>query len=309
LHRAGWNEKKRLGGSDRLRRRRPALTQSRSRLKFPLKNPAKKPSAVRLLAADSANPPLALAGLRRLTSGAAPHTEREVWSPARQKRRRALLSAVVLAGALMPACRRSQQREPGDAGPKEIGRACASACAALVTAGCGLPGLSEADQPRCVDSCLKTAALAQKAGCLELHAAHLACVSTAQPDCARLRCSAGTCLQQGTGIAGCADRHGRLTQCLAPCASAGITQVFNRDVEGRPVQLEVVRGGCAECPKQTRPGAPAGAPCSSHSVCAEHCCNCTGRVVHYLARACVAGRCAGREAACELRVPEAALCR
>ena len=188
-------------------------------------------------------------------------------------------------------------------------RACASACAALVTAGCDLPGLSEADQPRCVDSCLRTEALAQKAGCLGLQAAHLACVSTAHPECATLRCSAGTCLQQGTGIPGCADRHARLTQCLAPCASAGITQVFNRDVEGRAVQLEVVRGGCAACPKQTRAGAAAGAPCTSHSVCAEHCCGCTGRALHYLARACVAGRCAARDEACQLSVPDAGLCR
>jgi hypothetical protein len=221
----------------------------------------------------------------------------------------ALPSALLAAVALTLACRRAQQRASDDAGPGDLGRACASACAALVTAGCGLPGLSEADQPRCLESCLRTAALAQKAGCAGLHAAHLACVSTGQPDCATLRCSAGTCLQQGTGIPACAAAHQRLTQCLSPCASAGITQVFNRDVEGRPVRLELVRGGCTECPKQTRPGAPSGAPCTSHSVCAEHCCGCTGRILHYLARACVSGRCAGRGEACALRVPEAALCQ
>lgn len=247
--------------------------------------------------------------MRCLTSVESLDTERGVRSWARQKPWCAALGAVALGLVLTPACRRSQQRERADAATVDVRRACASACAALVTAGCGLPGLSESDQPRCVDSCLRTGTLAHKAGCPELHAAHLECVSTAQPNCASLRCSAGTCLSQGTGIPACAGRHGRLAQCLAPCAAAGTTQVFNRGIEGRKVQLEVVRGGCAECPKQTRPGAPAGAPCTSHSVCTEHCCGCSGRVLHYLARACVAGRCATSAEACGLEVADAELCR
>jgi hypothetical protein len=80
-------------------------------------------------------------------------------------------------------------------------------------------------------------------------------------------------------------------------------------LEERPVQLELVRGGCSACPKQTRAGAAPGAPCTSHSVCAEHCCNCTGRELHYLARACIAGSCATREQACRLSVPDVRPCQ
>jgi hypothetical protein len=206
-------------------------------------------------------------------------------------------------GALQ--CRRSSPQV--DAGP-DASRLCASACATLVTAGCSFPGLSEADQPRCVKSCQRSAALARRASCTAHHAAYLECVSRARPDCSSLRCSASTCLEQGTAGASCAEAFARLSGCQAACQQAGTTQLFNRVLSGRRVALEIVRGGCAPCPPRTAAGAGAGAACQSHVVCEQHCCLCAGRTVHYLARACSEGTCLSREEACGLSGSEFSAC-
>ncbi|HLV65040.1 MAG TPA: hypothetical protein VKY73_04485, partial [Polyangiaceae bacterium] len=66
----------------------------------------------------------------------------------------------------------------------------------------------------------------------------------------------------------------------------------------REVHAELVGGGCTEPKAPPKPGAPAGSPCTHHSVCGAVECACPGHGATYLARACVEGRCAEAPAVC-----------
>jgi hypothetical protein len=181
--------------------------------------------------------------------------------------------------------------------------ACASACAALVSAGCERQGLRTEDQVRCVDECTKRGVELAPAHCGDQRAAYLTCVARAAPDCARLDCSAANCLEHATGLESCRAQHSSWRACVAPCLDPGSTHVGERVVRGdtgdAKVGAELVRAGCGECPTP-KPGAPPGSPCTAASVCGQVCCKCPKGPASYLARACVDASCRAGNEACEL---------
>ncbi|HLV21454.1 MAG TPA: hypothetical protein VKZ49_11245 [Polyangiaceae bacterium] len=216
--------------------------------------------------------------------------------PARQRRAAGLGAACVSAWVLLgPACQ--SRHDPPPLALSE--QACTSACASFTHPGCGRAGLLPADQARCASACVSTAR-ALPAACHEPFRAYLACVGRARIDCARATCSAAVCVEQGEGVLGCEGELAHYRECAEPCAFAGMSHVAERRVSGKRVQSELVRAGCAECPKKLGRAAPAGAPCQAASVCSQHCCACPSGPARYLARACVDGTCADPSAACQV---------
>jgi hypothetical protein len=210
--------------------------------------------------------------------------------------RRALV-LLSLASAACGRCSDGRLEEPADA------RACASACAALVSAGCERPGLTPADAPRCASACVARNDELAGSGCAERRRAYLGCVSTTSIDCASARSAAAVCIEQREGIVGCAHEHADYMACIAPCLHAGAEHQAERtlSVGGRErrLQAQSVRLGCAPCPDTPKPGAAPGSACQSPKVCAERCCTCPDARVRFSTRVCVDARCAGDDA-CEL---------
>jgi hypothetical protein len=226
--------------------------------------------------------------------------------------------APILCGEGLPEGRRSEIRylvlivcalpvvgcrsEPEAASTHE--QACASACAAIVSAGCERPGLNRADHPRCVSACLERQALVAQAGCEAKRLDYLTCVGRAELACDRAQCAAAVCLEHASGLAACEREHRAFRSCIAPCEGAGTIHVGERSLEftgrTRRIQAEVTRAGCAGCPKTLRPAAPPGSPCQTHTVCSEYCCRCPGSKAIYTARTCRHGLCVGEDEACAL---------
>jgi len=181
--------------------------------------------------------------------------------------------------------------------------ACASACAALVSAGCERQGLRREDQARCVEACVKRGLELAPARCQEKRAAYLTCVARATLDCARLDCSAPICLEHATGLENCRGEHASWRACIAPCLDPGSTHLGERVVRGATgdakVGADVARVGCGEC-SAPKPGAPTGSRCEASGVCGQVCCQCPAGPASYLARACVNASCAGGNEACEM---------
>lgn len=179
------------------------------------------------------------------------------------------------------------------------GRDCASACAALVTAGCDRPELAPDQARACEQACAdKTRELAP-AGCGAERRAYLACVSTARVDCGSARSSAATCIEEKQGVEGCQAEHQAYRRCVAPCLHAGVAHIADktvvRDGASRRIMVESLRLGCRECGSLAK-GAPPGSACQSPKVCAERCCTCPGGRAHFAARVCRDGTCAGEDA-------------
>ncbi len=201
----------------------------------------------------------------------------------------ARLAVLLVLGAGLAGCRST------GAGSDE--GACRAACARLTEPGCDRPGLGPAAREGCEVSCNARRALVAQAGCQSERRRYLDCVARQGRHCASARCSASVCLEQGEGLAGCADEHDRYLRCIGPCLDVGSSQRLARRVNGREVKAELVRAGCDQCGKLS-PGAPAGAPCQSHSVCAQVCCPCPQSKASVKVRACVDGSCANAEDAC-----------
>jgi hypothetical protein len=204
--------------------------------------------------------------------------------------RRALLTLMI--GSLATACGRcagEPSPEPDDA------RACASACAALVGAGCG-------DAASCTSACLERNRALAPAGCEAERRAYLGCVSTASIDCDAVPEPAHAFIERHQGITGCDAEHAAHRACVAPCEQSGVRHVASRTlgVAGRERRIgaETTHAGCAECPALGS-GAPPGSACQSPKVCAERCCECGDHRVRFTARVCADGSCAGDDA-CEL---------
>jgi hypothetical protein len=189
--------------------------------------------------------------------------------------------------ALSSSCRcdGGASEEPDDA------RACASACAALVTAGCERPGLLAGDAARCEQACLQRSRELLPARCQRERRAYLGCVSRASIDCERARSSASVCIEQRQGIEGCAEEHAAFERCIAPCLHPGTAHLSERD----GISVEIVRAGCAGCGELER-GAPTGSACQSPKVCAQICCACPDGRAQMRARVCAGGACAGDDA-------------
>jgi len=197
---------------------------------------------------------------------------------------------------LVSSCRRTSP-EAGAHDDRRV--ACGSACAALVTAGCGVAGLEPSDQPRCVERCVELGVEADGARCGEVWRGYLACVARARVDCS-VRCSAAVCLEHRQAIEGCADEHAALQRCSLPCAHAGVRSLIDREGDGAPgLKAEIVLAGCAACPQTSR-AAPTDSVCEAASVCSQACCACPDGRARYLARACVDGRCASDTRSCEM---------
>jgi hypothetical protein len=182
-------------------------------------------------------------------------------------------------------------------------RACASACATLVGAGCEPAGLTPADAPRCVAACLARGEQQQAWGCTEQRRTYLGCVGGARVDCDQLRSAAAVSIEQREGIAGCAREHAQYMTCIAPCLHAGTEHLAERtlSIGGRQryVQAQSVRHGCSACPGELARGAAPGSACQSPKVCAERCCSCPDGRVRFSTRVCADASCAADDA-CEL---------
>ena len=182
--------------------------------------------------------------------------------------------------------------------------ACASACAALTSAGCERDGLRRDDHTRCVDECTRrTSELDRRA--VTPHsprAFHLCCACSARVSETRVLGSSvsGTrnrprdMPQRALAVAKMhravpepwlnANRRAQRARSVGRAASAG---------RGGTRGLRGVSG--------SRPaGAPENSACQSASVCSQVCCRCPNGAARYLARACVDGSCAPAQTACTL---------
>ena len=173
--------------------------------------------------------------------------------------------------------------------------ACTTLCSRLAR-GCG-----SIDRAACEASCAQGAALSRVAGCEGAHARWVACAENAPLTC-RSDLSAARVLEHAEGVHGCTTEHRDYRRCTAPCRERGIVRARTTmiDVAGerRVVHAQIVGGGCEEPKEAPKPGAPAGSPCTHHSVCAETTCACPGHGASFRARACVEGRCVEAAAAC-----------
>jgi hypothetical protein len=188
--------------------------------------------------------------------------------------------------------------------PSDDGQACASACAALITAACDRPGLARADTHRCEQACLARAHELAPAGCNAERRAYLACVSTALVVCDEARCAAAVCIEHRQGISGCDAEHAAFQRCIAPCLHSGVAHVAQRTVSldgaTRQVNAETVRAGCQPCGSDPERGAPSGSACQSPKVCAQRCCTCPDGRARFVARVCADGRCPPEGEVCAL---------
>jgi hypothetical protein len=194
----------------------------------------------------------------------------------------------------LPGCRCSDpDPAPRHADWYEV--ACRSACATYFDS-CPARGGRASDRAECQEACEKQSALAARAGCEALRQAFLDCVSRTTLICEAVLSAPAVALSLGEGAPACGAAHSALRACDAPCRDPGTIHLAERPEEQSFVEL--VRNGCEGCPEKLTGGAPEGSPCQAARVCAQHCCGCEGGPVSYLARACLDGRCADREAAC-----------
>jgi hypothetical protein len=178
--------------------------------------------------------------------------------------------------------------------------AAADSVAALCARACEVAACGDRDSSACSRDCLLRGAEAGGARCDRAHAALLACVSQATPNCASA-CTGAACLGSPR-VRGCELEAKRLDGCLAPCRDEGVSQKLTRK-SGQPAEavgLEVERSGCGTCSAEPASGAPPGAACQAASVCSRHCCECRGSAGRHHVRACVAGKCAPASRACAL---------
>lgn len=213
---------------------------------------------------------------------------------------RPVLGAGLLLIAAAGSCKESKNSPPP--APGEPG--CAAACATLVTAGCSTSADLETEQAACLKGCLPQSREAETAGCAEQRDRYLACVGSASVDCEKLDGSIQSALSQGRGVRGCGGERERLDACLKPCRGRGVVHTRSRtlELEGTEavVQAELVGAGCGGGGPKAPPKAPAGSPCTHHSVCTAAPCRCPDSPAWYLGRACVGGRCADTSQACPL---------
>jgi hypothetical protein len=212
--------------------------------------------------------------------------------------RRWIFAAAVVFSSAGCRCQRERQPEPD---PDFV--SCDAACASLVAAGCLVEGSPGDERGRCASSCVQRSRELAPASCDTERRIYLECIGKAEFDCRPLSCSASVCLEQGTAVPACGESYVRFKACIAPCLHAGTAHVGHQSVEAkgqrRDVQTELVRAGCQKC-SDTKPGAGAGAPCQTHSVCAQSCCRCSDGKAWFLARTCADGQCASDSRACEL---------
>jgi hypothetical protein len=180
--------------------------------------------------------------------------------------RRWFLAAAV---AFTSAGCRCQRERPPEPGPDVS--ACVAACSALVAAGCLFEGTPGDEQGRCAAACSQRSLELRPAGCENERRAYL--------------------------------EYARFKACIAPCLHAGTAHVGHQAVTDagatRDVQTELVRAGCQKC-SGVKPGAGAGSPCQTHSVCAQSCCRCPSGKAWFTARTCADGECVSGSRACEL---------
>jgi hypothetical protein len=196
---------------------------------------------------------------------------------------------------------RCQRERPSEPEPDVL--ACVAACSALVAAGCLFEGTPGDEQGRCAAACSQRSLELRPGGCENERRAYLECVGIAVFDCRPLSCSASVCLEQGLAVPACSEPYARFRACIAPCLHAGTAHVGHQAVTDagatRDVQTELVRAGCQKC-SDVKPGAGAGSPCQTHSVCAQSCCRCPSGRAWFAARTCVDGQCVSGSQACEL---------
>jgi hypothetical protein len=221
---------------------------------------------------------------------------------AADRRARRLASAALL-GLALSGCRKPAEPETSP----EVAQACASACAALVGAQC----VAEVDplsaQQLCVQGCLRSEKSSRGAGCSTALLSYLSCVAgSASLVCPASKLSAAQWLEQPSELAGCGAAGRAHRTCTRPCREAGVVYTASKAASdgSSGVQAEVVGLGCSDDARPPARKAAAGSPCTHYSVCTPARCECPNRRVAFLARACVAGRCAGAESAC-LVAPQA----
>lgn len=209
------------------------------------------------------------------------------------------LASAALLGLALSGCRKPA--EPG-ASP-EVAQACASACAALVGAHC----VSEVDpreaQRLCVQGCLRSETSSRGAGCSSELVAYLSCIARSPSlVCPGSKLSAAQWLEQPSELSGCGAAGRAHRACTRPCREAGVVYTASKpdSDEGSGVQAEVVGLGCGDDARPPALKAAAGSPCTHYSVCTPGRCECPNRRGAFLARACVAGRCASAESACQV---------
>ena len=215
---------------------------------------------------------------------------------AADRRARRLASAALLGLALW-GCRKPPEPE---ASP-EFAEACAAACSTLVGAHC----VAEVDplqaQQLCVQGCLRSEKSSRGAGCSSELVAYLSCVArSASLVCPSSKLSAAQWLEQPSELASCSAAGRAHRACTRPCREAGVVHTASKPGSdgSSDVQAEVVGLGCSDDARQPRLKAAAGSPCTHYSVCTPARCECPNRRGAFLARACVAGRCASAESAC-----------
>ncbi len=104
----------------------------------------------------------------------------------------------------------------------------------------------------------------------------------------------------GPSACRCSDEGNARADQKSLCAQRGTVYMADRvEVKGTLVQLRAVHGGCEACPGHLTPGAPPGARCELHRVCAEVCCVCPETGGAFSVAACIGGSCAARSAACD----------
>lgn len=209
------------------------------------------------------------------------------------------LAAVAWLTALLCCC--GKRAAPG--GPDaSVDPACSSACASLVTEQCAGTNSRARRHADCVQSCTEARRSAETARCGAAHRVYLGCVSVDARGCAPPDVAEGTALEHRLGFAGCEGEHLAYQRCTEPCREEGVVRTAARPLlvagQEQTVQAELVNAGCRRGKPPLRRAAPSGAPCTHHTVCTQAECACATQGAAYLARACVAGRCADPSVAC-----------
>jgi hypothetical protein len=207
------------------------------------------------------------------------------------------LAGVALLGLVLSGCRKPAAPEVSS----EVAGACASACAALVGAHCASEVDPREAQQLCVQGCLRSEKSSRGAGCNAELVAYLSCIARSPSlVCPGSKLSAAQWLEQPSELAGCSAAGRAHRACTRPCREAGVVYTASKPGSdgSSGVQAEVVGLGCSDDARPPASKAAAGSPCTHHSVCTPTRCECPHRRGAFLARACVAGRCASAESAC-----------
>ena len=207
----------------------------------------------------------------------------------------------VFALLAISACKRAPEPEP-NAG---IVEACASACAALGGAHCFDETEPVRAQRLCVDGCAQSARQSRVARCSAELLSYLSCLGrSAGLSCPARALSTNAWLEHMSELSACSPEGRAHAACTRSCREAGIvhtaSQPGSADAGGESIQAEVIGLGCTDDEQPRTKKSAAGAPCTHHSVCTPARCQCPERGGAYLARACVAGRCADAASACTL---------